>query len=197
MLFRSLSGNLNEAVANPNDAKLLSSQKLGWAAEWAVYVSLGGKDSMLNDGRLIGPYQKASPIAQRKFKTIYNEMKSAVESAMTGLDLGKANPKLPPGPGGRPVDVESNRADIHVKYNDFKRLVGFQKETGESELEENLPVEPGKKKAITPEEGFSNTSAVYDASLQDFFAEIQSEANEIAAELSKSSRALLASPRYS
>lgn len=161
------------------DEKLLSSQILGFAAEHAVFQALGGKSNMLLDTRIAGPYRNASEAGQGIFNDIYGKMKRAANPSNEIMaKLGTCEGQAPPGGGTRPVDVESNVADIHVKYNDFKRLLGFQKEEGE-EKEEIPPIlEPGSTQAIDSKE-FRNTSAIYDASLLQFFTKIQNKANSV------------------
>lgn len=167
------------------DANLLSNQTVGFAAEHAVFVALGGNDEMLSDGRIVGPYSNASKKGQDIFNKIYEKMKIAARpSAKIRAKLGTCKGLLPPGAGTRPVDVESTTADIHVKYNDFKRLLGFQKEEGEKEegqeTKEKIPpiLEPGSIQVIDSKE-FRNTSAIYDASLSQFFETIQKKANSV------------------
>lgn len=176
------------------DEKLLSSQIIGFAAEHAVFQALGGESNMLEDTRIVEPYRNASEAGQGIFNDIYGKMKRAAKPSneIIMAKLGTCENQVPPGGGTRPVDVESNTADIHVKYNDFKRLLGFQQEEGE-EKEEIPPIlEPGSTQVIDSKE-FGNTSAIYDASLSQFFKAIQDKANAVYKRLDPESRKYLTS----
>jgi hypothetical protein len=191
---------LLEAKAKDADAKLLSNQKIGFAAEHAVWVALGGADNMLIDGRISGPYSSASTKAKDIFLEIYEQMKvAAVPPKEIKAELGSCadtadteiKPPPPPGAGNRPVDVESTTADIHVKYNDFKRLVGFQKETeDESDVDVPPALETGAVQTIDNKD-FGRASSAYDTSLSQFFKELQDKANEVYQELDPTSRLYL------
>lgn len=192
---------LLEAKVKDADAKLLSNQKIGFAAEHAVYVALGGADNMLIDGRISGPYNSASTDARDIFLEIYEQMKqAAVPPKEIKAELGscrapsprRADTEIkPPGAGNRPVDVESTTADIHVKYNDFKRLVGFQKETeDESDVDVPPALETGAVQTIDNKD-FGRASSAYDTSLSQFLKELQDKANEVYQELDPTSRLYL------
>jgi hypothetical protein len=189
---------LLEAKAKDADAKLLSNQKIGYAAEHAVYVALGGADNMLMDGRISGPYSSASTKAKNIFLKIYKQMKqAAVPPEEIKAELGScADTEIkPPGAGNRPVDVESTTADIHVKYNDFKRLVGFQKETeDESDIDVSPVLKPGAVQTIDKKD-FGRASSAYDKSLNQFFKELQDKENEVYQELDPTSRLYLTSKK--
>lgn len=187
---------LLEAKAKDDDAKLLSNQKIGYAAEHAVYVALGGADNMLMDRRISGSYSGASTKAKNIFLEIYEEMKqAAVPPEEIKAELGSCAEVEPPGAGTRPVDVESTTADIHVKYNDFKRLVGFQKETdNESDTDVSPALKPGAVQSIDKKD-FGRVSSAYDTSLSQFFKELQDKANEVYRELDPTSRLYLTSKK--
>jgi len=224
---------LNEAKSKdglntPEAAALLSNKVLGFAAEWAVYAALGGAENKLTDKRIVGkkgtdgPWPQAgrkkgkSP-SQEKFDEIYGQMIAAVKLAVKQKKLNLGTPEGAPGSGTQKVDVMSTLADIHVKYNDFKRLLGFQKEKEESSRRADgrpgpvddesdrararrgradirLPTKPGQKAPITPVT-FPNTAAVYDASLTQFFEEIRTEGNEIYEDLSDENKVALSTPK--
>ena len=183
---------LNEAKSKdglntPEAAALLSNKVLGFAAEWAVYTALGGAENKLTDKRIVGkkgtdgPWPQAgrkkgkSP-SQEKFDEIYGQMIAAVKLAGKQKKLNLGTPEGAPGSGTQKVDVMSTLADIHVKYNDFKRLLGFQQEKEESDIE--LPIKKGQTKEITPQE-FPNTARVYDDGLTQFFKAIREKGNKI------------------
>ena len=180
-MLRGVIRSLVVEAAKSSDDSLLSSKVLGYAAEWAVYVASGGADDVLSDSRIVHQYENATVNAQAQFDSTYQKLKLAARAAIVDFEntsrvtVGSALES--PGAGTRPVDVETTRADIHVKYNDFKRLIGFQKQ-------DDPPINPGEEKSLTSSEGFSGTAGVYDASLMQFFDEIDS----IAGQLSSTSR---------
>lgn len=188
-------GELNTPAAEA----LLSNKALGYAAEWAVYAALGGGEDKLTDKRIVGkkgtdgPWPQAggkkgkSP-SQEKFNEIYDQMIIAVGTAVKQKELNLGEAEGAPGSGTQKVDVMSTLADIHVKYNDFKRLLGFQKEKEESDIE--LPIKKGQTKEITPQE-FPNTARVYDDGLTQFFKAIREKGNDIYEKLSKESQKTL------
>ena len=170
------------------DLTLLSNKNLGYAAEWAVYKSIAGTESLFAggtpiDSRLIGPWEATDKKskARKIFMDVYQSM---IDSASTALDnspafkkpikkpsavskKGKVYP--PPGGSGRPVDVVSDTADIHVKYNDAARLAGFQRE--KTEKEETIDPVTKKKiinKIVIPS---SATADAFDASMKKFISD--------------------------
>ena len=190
------------ALNTTDDVTLLSNKVLGYAAEWAVYAALGGtgdlKD-MLTDKRISGksgndgPYPLAAGMkgksgSQKEFDKIYKQMIAAVkiEISKKKLSLGEAG--AAPGAGTQKVDVMSTLADIHVKYNDLKRLLGFQKDKEESDVKEpGLPLKKGETTKITSSK-FVNTATVYDDALIEFFEVIRTKGNKIYKGLSDESK---------
>jgi len=114
-------------------SSLLSDKNLGYAAEWATWEAVGGSNGFagaINDKRLITVYTAAAKPEQREFKRLYQSMLQAAAS-----NVAKYAAKYDLTPQHAPdqasttalVDVPTEDADIHVKFNDAKRLAGFQK----------------------------------------------------------------------
>ena len=177
---------INEAPMKSGDLNLLSNQNLGYAAEWAVYESINGEYSLLQskaagpaDGRLVRPWAAASPVGKEIFEKIYRMM---VASAVTALQQSpifqtekpSAVGEEPPGVGTRPVDVMSDIADIHVKYNDAARLAGFER--ARREKEETVDPVTKKKLVAMREIPSTRTAMVFDAGMSQFINEIIEEA---------------------
>lgn len=176
-------GRISEATSKSGDLNLLSNQNLGYAAEWAVYESIDGASTLFagkdpNDSRLVGPWSSATKTGHKIFKQIYKMM---IEAAKNSLDQSStfqdkkpnaSNIKKypPPGGGTRPVDVVSDIADIHVKYNDAARLAGFQR--ARKEKEEIIDPVTKKKLINMREIPSSRTAKIFDAGMTQFIDEI-------------------------
>lgn len=180
-----LNSQLTEAVTKSGDLNLLSNQNLGYAAEWAVFEAIGGKETLFkgkepSDGRLVRPWSMASEKGRGVFKKVY---KLLVRSAMDSLSesetfkekLPSAAKEIPPGAGTRPVDVTSDIADIHVKYNDAARLAGFQR--ARTEKEEYLDPVTKKMLKTMKEIPSSKTAQVFDTGMSQFIDEIIEDVN--------------------
>lgn len=170
------------------DQKLLSNQTIGWAAEWAVYEAINGGESLFsgrgvnatpNDGRLIKPWSAASPEAKKILIQVYRALINAAKGSLGsfGKKQPNASSEPPPGAGNRPVDVTSDVADIHVKYNDAARLVGFQRQ--KIAKEEMVDPTTGKSKKISTTIPSSRTAAVFDKAMDTFISEIITKAKRL------------------
>jgi len=165
---------LNEAKKETPELALLSNQVIGFASEWAVYAALFGgaktfTSDMQKDTRIAGFYNGSNPQAQNLFNGIYRKLIAAATASKTP-GLGKTD--IAPGSGTRPVDVESSNADIHVKYNDDKRLAGFQRDKEEKEGIDPTSTEPKKLSGTA-------TARIFDASLNQYLQEIVDDANDV------------------
>lgn len=157
---------------------LLANKQLGYAAEWALWQACGGKGSFKEDSRLKSIYESATKTATKEkdiFDNIYAQM---VDVATTSLgSLGKTitvedsdlsnPPNSPDAKGGSTakVDVPTDTVNFHVKYNDDKRLSGFQREKLSSEIDPATK----QKKVLSPS---SETATAYFAALKAHINEI-------------------------
>lgn len=186
---------LNEAKKETQELALLSNQIIGFSAEWAVYAALGGRASlsdMHSDPRIAEHYNNSEPKAQALFNKIYGKLKAAAQSSKLN-ELGTTAGEEPPGSSTRPVDVEASLADIHVKYNDDKRLAGFQRAKSEDEDEE-IDVESTEPKELSG----TDTARIFDASLDQYLQEIIEDAQNILEQDPTASKAIktLVNPKY-
>ena len=180
---------MTEASSKSADLNLLSNQNLGYAAEWAVYEAIDGASTLFaakgpNDSRLVSPWSSATKTGHTIFKQIYKMMIEAAKMSLAqSSTFQRMKPNAsdskkypPPGGGTRPVDVVSDIADIHVKYNDAARLAGFQR----SRKEKEEIVDPvTKKKLINMREiPSSRTAKIFDAGMTQFIEEIIEEAEK-------------------
>ena len=134
--------------AKIKDVNVIPGQVLSIIAEHAVIQGLGGKDSFANalEDILVSPYFEQ--LAQKNVKQsvitgsykslmeeIYNDCVRVVVASLASLGIDKI--KVTGGNVGSTtakVDVivtgqasaEPIKADVHVKFNDFARLIGLQ-----------------------------------------------------------------------
>lgn len=184
---------INEAKKETHELALLSNQIIGFSAEWAVYAALGGRVSLSNmhsDPRIAEHYNNSNPKAQALFNKIYGKLRTAAQSSKLD-ELGTTAGEEPPGSSTRPVDVEASLADIHVKYNDDKRLAGFQRAKGE---EEELDLESNEPKELSG----TDTARIFDMSLDQYLQEIIDGAQNILKKDPTASKAIktLINPKY-
>jgi len=118
-----------------NQSNLLSDKCLGYAAEWAVYESISCSDSYHDmiklDKRLDSIVLSSTQSDIDQFETLYRLMtikskKKLIIHKSFGYNM--INPMRPD--MNHPtckVDISCDQFDIHVKFNDNRRLFGFQK----------------------------------------------------------------------
>lgn len=139
-----------ELMQRPSTVFDRDGQILTYIAEWAVYHAAknGGRAESVaswvdRDGRMIGPWagrpeteknsgtQPASAEEKAELERIYLELYDLAKEHLDGMRrLG--DPGEPAGePGAQSstemIDVPLENVDIHVKYNDKKRLESFQR----------------------------------------------------------------------
>ena len=168
---------------------LLSNQKIGFAAEWAMYNALGGKKQLvpnsdpkggINDSRIDTAWTSA-PIKTREiFIKILEKMTAAARTTIGDRDAfpgGKrelGTPTHPPSTAKESgnkvsatekVDVPTDKNNFHVKYNDEQRLMGFQKEEAPQEDEA----------AVTDSPAASMIAEIYFEALREHVTEMRKE----------------------
>ena len=152
---------------------LLANKQLGYAAEWALWQACGGGGSFMEDSRLSNIYENAMDTEKLIFDDIYAQMVDVATNSLgefgkkitvENSDLSNP-PNSPDAKGGSTakVDVPTDTIDFHVKYNDDKRLSGFQREKSE--------IDPSTKEKIVLSPS-SATAAIYFAALDEHIKKI-------------------------
>jgi hypothetical protein len=146
---------------------LLANKQLGFAAEWALWKACGGKGTFKSDTRLSNIYKSATETERNIFNSIYEKMVAVAQDSLgsfgetiTVLDSDLSHsPNSPKAKGGSTakVDVPTDTVDFHVKYNDDKRLSGFQREKLSSKID------PATKEKIVLSASSATATAYFDA----------------------------------
>ena len=116
----------------------LKDQVLGYICEWALQAAINGETwNPPESPPQIGTDKRLSkyldlPADDRVRKTVDHFAKGAIAVATEAMKNPKFEPKLDGGAkvgqsGDDVVDVQTETADCHVKYNDSVRLIGLQR----------------------------------------------------------------------
>lgn len=143
-LYRLKDGNGEEHYAQITPAKsILTGQLIGYLAESAIVAALSGGmdfDSVVQgDSRLSKIARKMVSAPEDpelvNLREVYQKLVSLSGEKSESLDPPIEKGPASVGGGDAKVDVKAVNADIHVKYNDDKRLVGIQKPKGSGSKE--------------------------------------------------------------
>lgn len=183
-------GVLKDATSTKKSERLLANKQIGYAAEWAIYNALNGSTKLFddisgdvtsmrsvfpNDSRLTRYWNDSTDAEKYIFMGIFGKLldkaKTTLSSRIKHLGKPKHAPSTVEGEEKvsttEKVDVPCKNADVHVKYNDDERLLGFQEEE-EKDATETATGESSQTAGLV--------ASIYKNALRDHIADMRKSA---------------------